>query len=92
MQRRAYQFHRSQNPGVDNVIEEELPKLKRCLHKKVMANVGGFSVEEYTEVCQRLDSCDQVGWLEVNVSCPNVHGGGIASEQMQRQRRRWSRQ
>ncbi|MBC8568970.1 dihydroorotate dehydrogenase [Mogibacterium sp. NSJ-24] len=67
-----------QNPGVDKVIEEELPKLKRCLHKKVMANVGGFSVEEYTEVCQRLDSCDQVGWLEVNVSCPNVHGGGIA--------------
>lgn len=67
-----------QNPGVDKVIEEELPKLKTCLHKKVMANVGGFSVDEYKEVCMRLDKCDQVGWLEVNVSCPNVHGGGIA--------------
>lgn len=67
-----------QNPGIDKVIEEELPKLSRCLHKKVMANVGGFSVEEYVEVCRRLDACDQVGWLEVNVSCPNVHGGGIA--------------
>ncbi len=67
-----------QNPGIDKVIEEELPKLSKCLHKKVMANVGGFSVEEYVEVCRRLDACDQVGWLEVNVSCPNVHGGGIA--------------
>ena len=67
-----------QNPGIDKVIEEELPKLSKCLHKKVMANVGGFSVEEYVEVCIRLDACDQVGWLEVNVSCPNVHGGGIA--------------
>ena len=67
-----------QNPGIDKVIEEELPKLSKCLHKKVMANIGGFSVEEYVEVCRRLDACDQVGWLEVNVSCPNVHGGGIA--------------
>ena len=67
-----------QNPGIDKVIEEELPKLSKCLHKKVMANVGGFSVKEYVEVCRRLDACDQVGWLEVNVSCPNVHGGGIA--------------
>lgn len=67
-----------QNPGIDKVIEEELPKLSKCLHKKVMANVGGFSVEEYVGVCRRLDACDQVGWLEVNVSCPNVHGGGIA--------------
>lgn len=67
-----------QNPGIDKVIEEELPKLSKRLHKKVMANVGGFSVEEYVEVCRRLDACDQVGWLEVNVSCPNVHGGGIA--------------
>ena len=67
-----------QNPGIDKVIEEELPKLSKCLHKKVMATVGGFSVEEYVEVCRRLDACDQVGWLEVNVSCPNVHGGGIA--------------
>ena len=67
-----------QNPGVDKVIAEELPKLAQCLHKKVMANIGGFSVEEYVEVSRRLDKCDQVGWLEINVSCPNVHGGGIA--------------
>ena len=67
-----------QNPGIDKVIEEELPKLSKCLHKKVMANIGGFSVEEYVEVSRRLDKCDQVGWLEINVSCPNVHGGGIA--------------
>ena len=67
-----------QNPGVDKVIEEELPKLAKCLHKKVMANVGGFSIEEYAEVSRRLDGCEQVGWIEVNVSCPNVHDGGIA--------------
>ena len=67
-----------QNPGVDKVIEEELPKLSKCLHKKVMANIGGFSVDEYVEVSRRLDGCSQVGWLEINVSCPNVHGGGIA--------------
>ncbi len=67
-----------QNPGVDKVIEEELPKLAACLHKKVMANVGGFSIEEYAEVSRRLDGCEQVGWIEVNVSCPNVHDGGIA--------------
>lgn len=67
-----------QNPGVERVIDEELPKLAKCLHKKIMANIGGFSVEEYVEVSRRLDKCDQVGWLEINVSCPNVHGGGIA--------------
>ncbi len=67
-----------QNPGVERVIDEEVPKLAKCLHKKVMANIGGFSVEEYVEVSRRLDKCDQVGWLEINVSCPNVHGGGIA--------------
>lgn len=67
-----------QNPGVDKVIEEELPKLAQCLHKKVMANVGGFSVEEYAEVSRRLAECEQIGWLEINVSCPNVHDGGIA--------------
>lgn len=67
-----------QNPGVDKVIAEELPKLERCLHKKVMANIGGFSVEEYRDVAARLDKCSQIGWLEINVSCPNVHGGGIA--------------
>ena len=67
-----------QNPGVDKVIEEELPKLKKVFHKKVMANVSGFSVEDYVYSCQKLDKCEQVGWLEVNVSCPNVHGGGMS--------------
>ena len=67
-----------QNPGVDKVIEEELPKLKKVFHKKVMANVSGFSVEDYVYSCQKLDACEQVGWLEVNVSCPNVHGGGMS--------------
>jgi len=67
-----------QNPGVDRVITEELPKLRKVFHKPVMANVSGFSVDEYTEVCARLDKEEQVGWLEVNISCPNVHGGGMA--------------
>ena len=67
-----------QNPGVDAVIAEELPKLGRVFHKPVMANVSGFSVAEYAEVCERLDAQEQVGWLEVNISCPNVHGGGAA--------------
>ena len=67
-----------QNPGVDAVIAEELPKLKQCFHKPVMANVSGFSVEEYAETCEKLDKEPQVGWLEVNVSCPNVHGGGMS--------------
>ena len=67
-----------QNPGVEKVISEELPKLKKCFNKKVMANISGFSVEEYVYTCEKLDKCDQVGWLEVNVSCPNVHGGGMS--------------
>ncbi len=67
-----------QNPGVDAVIAEELPKLARVFHKPVMANISGFSIEEYVEVCQKLDACPQVGWLEVNISCPNVHGGGMS--------------
>ncbi len=67
-----------QNPGVDRVISEELPKLKKCFNKPVMANISGFSVEEYVHTCAMLDMCDQVGWLEVNISCPNVHGGGMA--------------
>ena len=67
-----------QNPGVDKVISEELPKLKKCFDKKVMANVSGFSVEDYAYTCERLDKEEQVGWLEVNVSCPNVHGGGMS--------------
>ena len=66
-----------QNPGVDKVISEELPKLKKCFSKPVMANVSGFSVEEFVETCEKLDREPQVGWLEVNVSCPNVHGGGM---------------
>ncbi len=67
-----------QNPGVDRVISEELPKLKKCFHKPVMANVSGFSIEEYVRVCEKLDEQPQVGWLEVNISCPNVHGGGMS--------------
>ena len=67
-----------QNPGIDRVIAEELPRLKSVFHKPLMANVSGFSVEEYVEVCQKLAACDQVGWLEVNISCPNVHGGGMS--------------
>ncbi len=67
-----------QNPGVEKVIGEELPKLKKCFDKKVMANVSGFAVEDYAYTCEQLDKCDQVGWLEVNVSCPNVHGGGMS--------------
>jgi len=67
-----------QNPGVEKVINEELPKLKKCFDKKVMANVSGFSIEDYAYTCEKLDACEQVGWLEVNVSCPNVHGGGMS--------------
>lgn len=67
-----------QNPGVEKVISEELPKLKKCFNKKVMANVSGFSIDEYVYTCEKLDKCDQVGWLEVNISCPNVHGGGMS--------------
>ena len=67
-----------QNPGVEKVINEELPKLSKCFDKKVMANVGGFSIEEYVYTAKRLDEQEQVGWIEVNISCPNVHGGGIA--------------
>ena len=67
-----------QNPGVDRVIAKELPKLKQCFHKPVMANVSGFSVEDYAYTCQKLDAQEQVGWLEVNISCPNVHGGGMS--------------
>ena len=67
-----------QNPGVEKVISEELPKLSKCFHKPVMANVSGFSVEDYAYTCEKLDKEEQVGWLEVNVSCPNVHGGGMS--------------
>ena len=67
-----------QNPGVEAVIQRELPKLKECFHKPVMANVSGFSIEDYAYTCEKLDAQEQVGWLEVNVSCPNVHGGGMS--------------
>ena len=64
-----------QNPGIDRVISEELPRLKKCFHKKVIANIGGFSVDEYAKCCARIDGEDQVGLIELNVSCPNVHNG-----------------
>ena len=67
-----------QNPGVEKVISEELPKLSKCFSKPVMANVSGFAVEDYAYTCEKLDKCEEVGWLEVNVSCPNVHGGGMS--------------
>ena len=67
-----------QNPGVDAVIANELPKLKECFSKKVMANVSGFSVDDYVYTCEKLNVEDQIGWFEVNISCPNVHGGGLA--------------
>ena len=67
-----------QNPGVDKVIEEELPDLAKVFHKPVMANVSGFSVDDYIYTCAKLDQQPQVGWLEVNISCPNVHGGGMS--------------
>jgi len=67
-----------QNPGVDAVISRELPKMKEVFHKPVMANVSGFSLDEYVEVSSRIDKEDCVGWIELNISCPNVHGGGMA--------------
>ena len=67
-----------QNPGVEEVIATELPNMKQFFHKPVMANVSGFSIEEYSRTCELLDKEEQVGWLEVNISCPNVHGGGMS--------------
>ena len=67
-----------QNPGVERVIDTELPKLAKVFHKPIMANVGGFSVKEYATVAEKLSKCEQVGWLEINISCPNVHGGGMS--------------
>ncbi|MBR4150816.1 MAG: dihydroorotate dehydrogenase [Firmicutes bacterium] len=67
-----------QNPGVEKVISQELPALAKVFKKPVMANVSGFSVEDYVYTCEKLDSQPQVGWLEVNISCPNVHGGGMS--------------
>ena len=67
-----------QNPGVDKVISEELPKLKACFIKPVMANVSGFSVDDYVYTVEKLDTDSSIGWFEINISCPNVHGGGLA--------------
>ncbi|MCI8331356.1 MAG: dihydroorotate dehydrogenase [Clostridiales bacterium] len=67
-----------QNPGVQAVIDEELPKLKKCFHKKVIANISGFSLEDYVYCSEKMDREEQVGLLEINVSCPNVHGGGMS--------------
>ncbi|MBR5321605.1 MAG: dihydroorotate dehydrogenase [Clostridia bacterium] len=67
-----------QNPGVEKVISEELPKLAKVFNKPVMANVSGFSIEEYAYTCEKINACEQVGWIEVNVSCPNVHNGGMS--------------
>ena len=67
-----------QNPGVEDVIKNELPKMRACFNKPVMANVSGFSVDEYVYTVEKLDAEEQIGWFEVNVSCPNVHGGGMS--------------
>ena len=67
-----------QNPGIDNVILEEIPKIEKCFNKKIIANVSGFSVDDYVYVCKKIDKVNSVGWIEVNISCPNVHGGGMS--------------
>ena len=67
-----------QNPGVEKVISEELPKMRKVFDKKVMANVSGFAIEDYAYTCEKLNACDEIGWFEVNISCPNVHGGGMS--------------
>ena len=67
-----------QNPGVDKVIETELPKLREVFRKPSMANVSGFSIEEYVETVRKLDTVEDIGWFEINISCPNVHGGGMS--------------
>ena len=67
-----------QNPGIDKVISEELPKLRACFHKPIMANISGFSLDDYTEACRKIDSEEQVAFIEVNISCPNVHNGGMS--------------
>ncbi len=67
-----------QNPGIEKVISEEIPKIKKCFNKKVVANIGGFSVDEYAYCCEKIDKEDIVGIIEVNISCPNVHDGGMS--------------
>jgi len=67
-----------QNPGIDAVISHELPELRKVFHKPIIANISGFSVEEYAHCCSLIDKEEQVGIIEVNISCPNVHNGGMA--------------
>lgn len=67
-----------QNPGVHKVISEELPKLRKVFHKPIVANISGFSIDEYVEACSLINDAEQVGIIELNVSCPNVHGGGMS--------------
>ncbi|MDR0531823.1 MAG: dihydroorotate dehydrogenase [Oscillospiraceae bacterium] len=67
-----------QNPGIDKVISEELPRLRQCFRQPLIANISGFSVDEYVACCAKISECDQVGLIELNISCPNVHGGGMA--------------
>ena len=67
-----------QNPGVDKVLSHELPELRKCFTKPIMMNVSGFSVDDYVYTVEKLDGEGDIGWFEVNISCPNVHGGGMA--------------
>ena len=67
-----------QNPGIDAVIAEELPKMRAAFHKPIIANISGFSIDEYVECCRKIDAEEQVAIIELNVSCPNVHGGGMS--------------
>lgn len=67
-----------QNPGIDKVISEELPKMRECFHQPIIANISGFSIDEYVECCAKIDKEEQVEIIELNVSCPNVHGGGMS--------------
>lgn len=67
-----------QNPGVDTVIAEELPKLRACFHKPAIANISGFSEQDYVETARKMNDCPEIGWLEINISCPNVHDGGMS--------------
>ena len=67
-----------QNPGIDAVISKELPRLKKYFHQPLIANISGFSIEEYAACCEKISACEQVGLVELNISCPNVHGGGMA--------------
>ncbi len=67
-----------QNPGIDEVVQSILPKMQTYFHKPVIANIGGFSVEEYAECAEKAAAAENVGWIEVNISCPNVHGGGLS--------------